>query len=135
MKTDLDEKIDGKAVSPSGNSGTNNSSTIGIPTDNEMKNLFAKLNESKVKPVILSLVPPYAEGFVLKSRRISTLSDLFDPTNLKMNCPELLKKCLEIELPLSEADRDKAHCMNKIREIRQGELHSSNTELVVLELQ
>ena len=69
-----------------------------------MSDLFSKLNECKNKPVILSLVSPYADRFILKSRGISTFGDLFDPENLKLNYVDLLTKCSEIDISLSDSE-------------------------------
>lgn len=70
-----------------------------------MKNIFAKLNGSKKKPVILSLVHPYADQFVLNSRQVPTLPALYAHENLKLNYPELLKKFSEIDISLSDSER------------------------------
>ena len=37
-----------------------------------------------VKPVALSLVLPYSEGFVLQSRNIPNIPELFEPVNLEV---------------------------------------------------
>ena len=47
------------------------------PSVNEMNDFYKSLNCCKIKPVALSLVNPYAEDFILKSRDIPTVSDLF----------------------------------------------------------
>ena len=70
----------------------------------EMETPFAKLNEWKIKPVALSLVQPYCEQFILKSRDIPTICDLFQPSHLDLTYPELLRKCAEIDINLSDAD-------------------------------
>lgn len=53
----------------------------------------------------MSLVEPYSEQFVLKSRNIPTVSDLFNPSYLNLTYPELLQKCGEIDITLNDADR------------------------------
>ena len=40
------------------------------PSVNEMNDFYKSLNYCKIKPVALSLVNPYAEDFILKSRDI-----------------------------------------------------------------
>lgn len=96
MKSELDKKIDGVGSSLTTSSinstGRIKSFSNAIPTDAEMKLFFSKLNESKKKQVILSVVPPYADQFVLESRRVSTLAALYDHENLKLFYPELCLK-------------------------------------------
>lgn len=68
-----------------------------VPSKTEKETLFAKLNEGKIKTVALSLVQPYCEQFILKSRDIPTICDLFQPSYLDLTYPELLRKCAEID--------------------------------------
>ena len=42
----------------------------------------------------------------MKSRRIPTLPDLYNHDNLKLSYPELLEKCGEVRVPLSDSDID-----------------------------
>ena len=77
-----------------------------IPSQAEMKALFSEANKNSKKPVILSLVPEFSEQFVMKSRRIPTLPDLYNHDNLKLSYPELLEKCGEVRVPLSDSDID-----------------------------
>ena len=51
---------------------------VPVPTQAEMANFYLDLSKCKTKPVLLSLVPPYADYYVLPSRKISTVMDLFD---------------------------------------------------------
>lgn len=96
MKSELDKKIDGVGSSLTTSSinstGRIKSFSNAISTDAEMKLIFSKLNESKKKPVILSVVLPYADQVVLESRRVSTLAALYDHENLKLFYPELCLK-------------------------------------------
>ena len=71
-----------------------------VPSKTEMETLFAKLNKCKIKPVALSLVKPHCEQFILKSRDIPTICDLFHPSHLDLTYPELLRKCAEIDIIL-----------------------------------
>ena len=102
LKNELDDKIDKSKAPDLCNTPEVPSTASCVPTDEEMGTFFAKLNETNVKPAILSLIAPYSDQFVLKSRRIPTLSDLYDPANLKLSYPELLKKCSEIDVSLSD---------------------------------
>jgi len=69
LKDELDKKIDEQAGDCHSNtssecSSLNSSSTssstriTGAPTDKEMETFFSRLNETKMKPAILSLIPP-----------------------------------------------------------------------------
>ena len=69
----------------------------------ELKYLLVKLNECKFKSVALSLIEPYSEQFIMKSRSIPTISDLFDPSNFDLSHPELQEKCENIDLTISES--------------------------------
>eukprot|EP00058_Branchiostoma_floridae_P011877 XP_002597365.1 hypothetical protein BRAFLDRAFT_66500 [Branchiostoma floridae] len=73
------------------------------PTAQEIKELYSKLNKCKVKVVALSLIQPYADEFVMSSRDIPVVSELFDPDNLDLQYHELLPKCLEVNIDLSES--------------------------------
>ena len=66
-----------------------------------MNNLCRQLNKGKVKPVALSLIAPYSDQFVLKSRQILTISDLFDPENMSLSYLDLLTKCFNVEITLT----------------------------------
>ena len=48
------------------------------------------------------LIDPYAERFVAKSRNVPVLSDLFEPTNLDLEYPELLQKCKDVKISVSD---------------------------------
>lgn len=98
LKDELDDKIDGVEPSTNNPAGKTKSFPNVTPTETDMKTFFAKLNESKKNPVILSLVAPYADQFVLKSRRVPTIPSLYNHENMKLNYPELLQKCCKVEL-------------------------------------
>ena len=70
----------------------------------EMNSLCRQLNKGKVKPVALSLIEPYSDQFVLKSRQILTISGLFDPENMSLSYPDLLKKCFNLKITLSSEE-------------------------------
>ena len=71
--------------------------TVPSPTKNDISKFFSKLNECNTKAVALSLVEPYCKQFVSKSRNI--------PSHLNLSYPELLQKCGEIDMTISDADR------------------------------
>ena len=49
------------------------------------------------------MIEPYSEQFIMKSRIIPTISDLFDPSIFDLSHPELQEKCENIDLTISES--------------------------------
>ena len=74
------------------------------PSTAEMSALFEKLNQCKIKPVALSLVNHYADHFVAKSRSVPIVSELFETEHPQLQYPDLLRKCLNLELHISNED-------------------------------
>ena len=62
---------------------------ISAPTKVEMDTFFGELSLRKTKPVVLSVVQPYADSYVLSSRHIPTVPNLFDAKYLHLSYPEL----------------------------------------------
>ena len=93
MKNDLDAKIENlpNVSSPVDSAEGNISKDIPVPSKPEMDAFYAKLSKSISKPIALSLIPEYADSYVLKSRCVPTISDLFDKKYLDLCYPELLK--------------------------------------------
>ena len=58
------------------------------------------------KPIALSLVPDFARSYVLKSRTIPTINDLFNKKYLDLTYPELLKVCKEVKIEVSRDQID-----------------------------
>ena len=104
-KADLDAKIDriGERREVCVGSHGSNLRTIKVPTLSEMNNLCWQLNKGKVKPVALSLIA-YSDQFVLKSRQKLTISGLFDPEDMSLLYPDLLKKCFNLKITLSSEE-------------------------------
>ena len=71
-----------------------------------MEAQLKKLNGLDIKTVILSLFKPYCDRFISKSQHVVTISDLSDPSYLNLNYPELLKKCLKVNLNLNDSELD-----------------------------
>ena len=69
-------------------------------------NFFAALNDCKIKPVALSLVQPYSEGFVLKSRTVKAIPDLFDEQHLNTPYDELIEGCYEVNISVTDKEID-----------------------------
>ena len=55
-----------------------NNKPVANPSASELDAFFAVLNDCKITPVALSLVQPYSEAIILKSRTTKTIPDLFD---------------------------------------------------------
>ena len=111
LKENLDNKIDSwdehtatPMVSSSETLGQAGQPKANSPSAEEMAVLFEKLNQCKIKPVALSLVGPYADQFVAKSRTVPVVTDLYVTGNLGLKYPELLKKCLNVKIDLSNED-------------------------------
>ena len=77
---------------------------IPTPSAAEINDFFASLNECRIKPVALSLVQPYSEHFVLKSRTIETIPDLIDETYLDITYHEVIKTCNQVSISLTDRD-------------------------------
>ena len=82
--------------------------TTSIPSlpvpKSEMDIFYQALNQCETKASVLSLIDPYAEEFVAKSRNVPMLSDLFEPTNLELKYPELLQKCKDVKINVSDEE-------------------------------
>ena len=105
MKTDLGATLERVLDVSQVNNLAEDSKSVPAPSEEEMNSFYAELNKCKFKPIALSLVPPFAESFVLKSREIPTVQDLSDPEYQHLEYPELLLVCLEKEIVLSEEQR------------------------------
>ena len=110
LKENFDIKIDSldQNKAASRESQPSCQAQTGIPTQlastEEMNKFLAALNLCETKPVVLSLIDSYAEQFVVKSRNVPVLSDLYDLNNLELDYPELLQKCVGVKIMLSDED-------------------------------
>ena len=86
--------------------GEGSKSQTAIPSQlastEEMEKFYEVLNHCETKAVVLSLIDPYSEQFVAKSRDVPVLSDLYDLNNLDLQYPELLQKCKEVKINMSD---------------------------------
>ena len=134
MKTDLNAALDRVFnISQSDNLAEKpkiESKSVPAPSEDEMNSFYAELNNCKFKPIGLSLVPPFAESFGLKSCEIQTVQYLSDPEYQDLEYPELLQVCLEKEVELSEEQR--LQIEEDTRSQSQG-ANFANTELEGLE--
>lgn len=71
------------------------------PTTEELSAFYAKLNQCSVKPVALSLQDDYGGQFVVGSRTVAVITDLYETQNLDLNYPDLLRKFLAVKLELT----------------------------------
>ena len=74
------------------------------PTEIELQYFFCKLNLSKIKPAILSLVPPYNVQYKPKSIQDvypQVLSELYEPECISLNYRGLLVKSKELTFTVS----------------------------------
>ena len=68
-----------------------------------MNNFYEELSKCRdSKPIALSLIPHFPEYYVLQSRTIPTINDLFDKKYLDLTYPELLKVCNDVHVELSK---------------------------------
>ena len=109
LKENLDSKIEsfdgergGSNKTQTGNVGAQN--TNPAVSVQEVSEFFRKLNRCEEKAALLSLIHSYADQFISKSRNIPVLTDLFDPNNLDLKHPDLLRKCLEVAINISEEE-------------------------------
>ena len=109
MKVDLDEMIENFTddLQLSGISKVSTESAapkpeIPAPTQAEVENFYSNLSKCQTKPVVLSLVPPYADSYVLPSY----IMDLFDKNNLELPYNEPIKICQSTNIEISEEQID-----------------------------
>ena len=89
----------------------------------------AELNSRKTKPVSVSLIHPYSDTFVSKSRSIASIPDLFDKEYLEYH--DLLEACSNVNIQITAEERKHIQEDNRT-EINHNVLVSIVTELVKL---
>ena len=109
LKENLDREIDSldqNKVTCHGSQPNKAQTTIPsqLASTEEMDKFYKVLNQCKTKAVVLSLIDPYADQFVAKSRNVPVLSDLYEPSNLDLEYPELLQKCRDVKINMSDED-------------------------------
>ena len=72
-----------------------------MPGETDLNNFFAELNSCKTKPVTLSLIHPFSDSFVSKSRNIPTIPDLFDKKYLDFEYHDLLEACSNVNIQIT----------------------------------
>ena len=113
LKVDLDETIESlsKELELSGIWKRQNESAVPKPevpppSQAKVEEFYSKLSKCNSKPVVLSLVPPYAQSYVLPSRNISTVMDMFKKENLELSYNELLKLCQSTSIEITKEKID-----------------------------
>lgn len=74
---------------------------IQAPTEAELNSFYETLNTCNNKPVALSLIYPYSESFVTKSRTVQAVPDLFDKKYLNTQYNELLEICAKVDIEIT----------------------------------
>ena len=111
LKENLDTLIDSQDTTCADDSQvetTSSKATTVIPSHpaskSEINIFYEALNQCETKASVLSLLDPYAEQFEAKSRNVPVLSDLFEPTNLDLEYPELIQKCKNVKINMSDEE-------------------------------
>ncbi|XP_078349685.1 uncharacterized protein LOC144634562 [Oculina patagonica] len=104
MKADLDGKIANLCDEPVPDASPQPAAVKKIPepTKAEMDTFYAALSKCQIKPIALSLIPEYADSYVVKSRTIPTVTDHFNQKNLDLTYPELLQVCKEVKIEVTK---------------------------------
>jgi len=110
LKVDLDEMIENLSEELELSGISKNESAVPklevpAPSQAEVEEFYSKLSKCNSKPVVLSLVPPYAQSYVLP-RNISTVMDLFKKENLELSYNELLKLCQSTSIDITKEKID-----------------------------
>ena len=105
---------------------------IQAPTEAELNSFYETLNTCKNKPVALSLIYPYSESFVTKSRTVQAVPDLFDKKYLNTQYNELLEICAKVDIEITpeqvkiiEEDTRKQSSCNAVFRHRAGRIGAS----------
>lgn len=61
-----------------------------------------QLSKCQTKPVLLSLISPYADSYVLPSRNIPAVMSLFDKKYLDLSYNDLVKVCQSIQIDITK---------------------------------
>ena len=113
LKVDLDEMIENltedlelSGISKGFTESAVPNPEVPAPTQAEMENFYSNLSKCKSKPVVMSLITPYAQSYVLPSRKIPTLMDLFKKENLELPYNELLQLCQSTNIEVTKEQID-----------------------------
>jgi len=76
-----------------------------VPDESDLSMFYTELNSCKTKPVTLSLIHPFSESFVSRSRNIPTIPDLFDKKYLDLEYHDLLEACSNGNIEITAEER------------------------------
>jgi len=76
-----------------------------VPDESDLSMFYTELNSCKTKPVTLSLIHPFSESFVSRSRNIPTIPDLFDKKYLDLEYHDLLEVCSNVNIEITAEER------------------------------
>ena len=111
LKSDLDksiESVNSSNIEPSAaaqipeHTPAENKSAVKRPLEEKLQAFYKSLSECIIKPVGLSLIPPYSESFISKTRDIKSIPDLYEKKYLDLPYTELLKECYKVDLELTD---------------------------------
>ena len=82
------------------------SKPIAFLSEEEMQAVYAKLKLKclQIKAAVLSFIDPYVHQFIDESRSLPIIPNLFETGNVDLDYPELLRKCVEVTLDISDED-------------------------------
>jgi hypothetical protein len=79
-------------------------SSVTAPSSDEIKKFFTGIAQCGSKSIILSIVPPFNKDFLPKNTYLpDTITALFNEKYMELNYMELLEKCHDIQLSITEA--------------------------------
>lgn len=101
LKTDLDKSIESLESSSSesspaaqpGQPTPEKNSTLQKPSADEINEISQSLSECQIKPVCLTLIYPFCDSFILSTRNLKSVTDLFENKYLQLSYTDLLKEC------------------------------------------
>ena len=106
MIENLSEELELSGISKRQNESAVPKPEVPAPSQAEVEEFYSKLSKCNSKPVVLSLVPPYAQSYVLPSRNISTVMDMFKKENLELSYNELFKLCQSTSIEITKEKID-----------------------------
>ena len=77
---------------------------VPAPTKEEIQAFNKELSDTGTMPVVLSLITPYAEAYVLPSRDAPTVMDLHQTKYLDLSYPDLINLCKETKIKISSEE-------------------------------
>ena len=79
------------------------------PTDAELKTFYSQMNATGTRPALLSVVPEYCHQFKTShpdNILPPLLTDLYNPQYSTLSYPDLLKKCSDVQLTITQEEAD-----------------------------